>query len=70
MVGTLAGRAEVRRAGDPPEASLPTPGVTAGRGAWGQPGARQHPAAAASVVRNATPSHLFHPRIHVPVNLW
>lgn len=70
VVGTLAGRAEVRWAGDPPKASLPTPGVTPGRGAWGQPGVGQHPAAASSVMRNATPAISFTPGQHVPVNLW
>lgn len=34
--------------------------------AWGS----QHPVAASSVMGNATTSHPFHPRIHVPVNLW
>lgn len=58
VVGTLAGRAEVRWAGDPPKASLPTPGVTPGRGAWG--GAA--PRGCLLCDEKRKPSHLFHPR--------
>ena len=41
-----------------------------GRRCHGQPGVGQHPAAASSVMRNATPAISFTPGQHVPVNLW